>query len=111
MGRSPIDTPTRSYSESVKADRANLKHDLHFVNQMLNTWDFIGVADEVDDEYNCLVPTLTRLLVADADSAEIVRYLRNEINDHFGMKDLVKQRDIEEFVALLGTRWHARHDV
>ena len=35
---------------------------MQFVNEKLNQWDFIGVADAVSDEYECLAGPITRML-------------------------------------------------
>lgn len=52
---------------------------------LLNQWDPIGVAELLDDEYDCLiVPLLTRL-GAGADQAVISKFLWYELEDHFGM--------------------------
>ncbi len=52
---------------------------------LLNQWDPVGVADLVDDEYECLiVPLLTRL-GAGAGRAEVSEFLWTELEGHFGL--------------------------
>jgi hypothetical protein len=51
-------------------------------------WDPIGVMSEPAwprDEYDCLVGPLLTLLVSGASEEEIARYLRKEIDEHFGL--------------------------
>ncbi|MDT7804785.1 MAG: hypothetical protein QOI78_8218 [Actinomycetota bacterium] len=57
------------------------------VRYLLNRWDPIGVADEVDDEYDCLVAPLLSRLAAGAGRAEIGEFLWYELTDHFGLSD------------------------
>ncbi|OSZ57002.1 hypothetical protein OQI_29805 [Streptomyces pharetrae CZA14] len=55
------------------------------LRHLLNEWDPIGVADVVQDEYDCLLPPLLRLLGGGADQAGIGDFLRHELEDHFGL--------------------------
>jgi len=51
-------------------------------------WDTIGVMGDTDwprDEYDCLVGPLLTLLHSEASTEEIARYLRKEIDEHFGL--------------------------
>ena len=51
-------------------------------------WDPIGVMDDPDwprDEYDCLMGPLLTLLDSGASKEEIARYLRKEIDEHFGL--------------------------
>jgi hypothetical protein len=71
---------------SQAAGKATPDH--QFVNDLLNEWDFIGVADlleDGDDEYTCLVGPLLRLLRDGAGPAELVAYLDHELPEHFGL--------------------------
>ncbi|MYT30385.1 MULTISPECIES: hypothetical protein [unclassified Streptomyces] len=55
------------------------------LRRLLNEWDPIGVADEVQDEYDCMVGPLFRRLHDGADQAEIGEFLRHELEVHFGL--------------------------
>jgi hypothetical protein len=59
------------------------------LRDLLNEWDFIGVADPVTntDEYDCMLRPLLRKLAAGKDAQNIARWLRQEIEQHFGMSD------------------------
>jgi hypothetical protein len=51
-------------------------------------WDPLGVMGDSDwprDEYDCLVGPLLKLLDSGASKEEIARYLRKEIDEHFGL--------------------------
>lgn len=51
-------------------------------------WDPIGVMDDPNsprDEYDCLVGPLLTLLDSGASKEEIARYLRKEVDEHFGL--------------------------
>ena len=56
---------------------------------LMCTWDPIGVMrfrDWPRDEYDCLVGPLLTLLVRGATEREITQYLRDEIDQHFGLE-------------------------
>ncbi|MFE4633032.1 hypothetical protein ACFRJ1_06590 [Streptomyces sp. NPDC056773] len=55
---------------------------------LLNEWDPIGVADEVRDEYDCLLAPLLGRLREGADQAQIEVLLRHELEEHFGLDPL-----------------------
>jgi hypothetical protein len=72
------------------------------LRDLLNEWEPIGVADEVQDEYDCmLTPLLTRLRRG-ADQAEIGEFLRYELEDHFGLTPLPSE---PEAMAAKVTSW------
>ncbi|MFI1932498.1 hypothetical protein [Streptomyces sp. NPDC020330] len=58
------------------------------LRRLLNEWDPIGVADEVRDEYDCMLVPLLHLLRRGAGQAEIGEFLRHELEDHFGLAPL-----------------------
>jgi hypothetical protein len=66
------------WSPSVEND---LRH-------LLNEWDPIGVADEVQDEYDCMLAPMLQRLRGGADETEIGAFLRNEVEEHFGLDPL-----------------------
>ncbi len=55
------------------------------LRRLLNEWDPIGVADEVPDEYDCMLAPLLGRLRSGADRAEIAAFLRTELVEHFGL--------------------------
>ncbi|MEV2245477.1 hypothetical protein [Streptomyces sp. NPDC049970] len=60
----------------------------HGLRQLLHEWDPIGVADDVHDEYDCMLAPLLQQLRDGADQAEIGDYLRHELEDHIGLDPL-----------------------
>ncbi|OEJ36440.1 hypothetical protein BGK72_37610 [Streptomyces agglomeratus] len=48
---------------------------------LLNEWDPIGVADDVQDEYDCLLALLLQRLRGSANQREIGEFLRHELED------------------------------
>ncbi|MFJ6380843.1 hypothetical protein ACIQI7_12715 [Kitasatospora sp. NPDC092039] len=58
------------------------------LRQLLDEWDPIGVADEVRDEYDCMLAPLLQRLRGGADQVEIGALLRQELEDHFGLDPL-----------------------
>ncbi|MFC8509528.1 hypothetical protein ACFU3J_06570 [Streptomyces sp. NPDC057411] len=58
------------------------------LRQLLNEWDPIGVADEVQDEYDCMLAPLLQRLRSGADEAEIDKFLRQGLEEHFGLDPL-----------------------
>ncbi|GAA2399617.1 hypothetical protein GCM10010420_27640 [Streptomyces glaucosporus] len=55
------------------------------LRRLLNEWDPIGVADEVRDEYDCLLAPLLRRLRDGAEQTEIGEFLRHELETHFAL--------------------------
>ena len=73
--------------------------DLRF---LLNEWDPIGVADLVQDEYDCLIgPILTRL-TRGAEPAEVREFLWHELKEHFGLSH---PYDVDGMAARLTAWW------
>ncbi|AVV46551.1 hypothetical protein PYK79_23370 [Streptomyces sp. ID05-04B] len=58
------------------------------LRHLLNEWDPIGVADDVQDEYDCMLAPLLQRLRAGADRTEIGDFLKHELEDHFGVDPL-----------------------
>ncbi|MFE7210006.1 hypothetical protein ACFY0A_24945 [Streptomyces sp. NPDC001698] len=58
------------------------------LRRLLNEWDPIGVADLVQDEYDCMLAPLLGRLCGGASQTEIVEFLRHELEDHFGLDPL-----------------------
>jgi hypothetical protein len=58
------------------------------LRHLLNEWDPIGVADDVQDEYDCMLAPLLKRLRSGADRSEISEFLRHELEDHFGLDAL-----------------------
>jgi hypothetical protein len=68
-------------------------------------WDPIGVMSDPDwprDEYDCLLGPVLTLLAQGASEEKIERYLRKEIDDHFGLSP--DNYDLTE-VAMRLRRW------
>jgi hypothetical protein len=61
------------------------------LRRLLNEWDPIGIADEVRDEYDCMLAPLLQRLRSGAGRTEIGEFLRHELEDHFGL-DIRGQR-------------------
>lgn len=55
------------------------------LRDLLNQWDPIGVADIVNDEYDCLLAPLLHRLAAHASRTQISEYLWYELQHHFGL--------------------------
>lgn len=68
------------------------------LNALLFEWDPIGVGpDGPADEYECLAGPLMRLLESGATQPQIVAYVKNELDDHFGLD--VNNYDLEAVAA------------
>lgn len=61
------------------------------LRHLLNEWDPIGVADDVQDEYDCMLAPLLQRLRRGSDRAEIGEFLRHELEDHFGLSPLLSE--------------------
>ncbi|HET6858446.1 MAG TPA: hypothetical protein VFH94_15320 [Streptomyces sp.] len=60
---------------------------------LLNEWDPIGVADDVPDEYDCLLAPLLQRLRLGHNQADIGQFLRRELVEHFGLDPLGLRHD------------------
>lgn len=58
------------------------------LRHLLNEWDPIGVADDVQDEYDCMLAPLLQRLRGGAGQSDIDVFLRRELEDHFGLDPL-----------------------
>ncbi|QIS12757.1 hypothetical protein [Nocardia arthritidis] len=74
---------------------------------LLNEWDPIGVADMVDDEYDCLLAPLLSRLNAGAGRAEISEFLWRELEDHFGLSP--ELHAVDPMADRLVAWWAAAH--
>ncbi|MFF7967299.1 hypothetical protein ACFZC3_18370 [Streptomyces sp. NPDC007903] len=55
------------------------------LRRLLNEWDPLDVAEDVQDEYDCMVGHLLLLLRTGSDQARIAGFLRTDLTDHFGL--------------------------
>ncbi|MFD0139688.1 hypothetical protein ACFVIL_37985 [Streptomyces sp. NPDC127159] len=55
------------------------------LRMLLNEWDPIGVADLVQDEYDCLISPILSRLTRGAERAEMREFLWHELTEHFGL--------------------------
>ncbi|MFE5209279.1 hypothetical protein [Streptomyces sp. NPDC056600] len=74
--------PSRRRAGAARPATRALEDDLR---RLLNEWDPIGVADEVADEYDCMLGPLLRRLGGGAGPLEIRGFLRDELEQHFGL--------------------------
>ncbi|MFD3492656.1 hypothetical protein ACFWWB_19170 [Streptomyces sp. NPDC058690] len=58
------------------------------LRHLLNEWDPVGVADDVQDEYDCMLFPLLQRLGSGASRTEIGEFLQHELEDHFGLDPL-----------------------
>ncbi|WP_338897268.1 hypothetical protein WBG99_17935 [Streptomyces sp. TG1A-60] len=70
---------------------------------LLNEWDPIGVADDVQDEYDCLIAPLLTRLHAGAGRAAIGEFLGSELEDHFGLDP--QPQEVDQLADKLVAWW------
>jgi hypothetical protein len=63
------------------------------LRRLLNEWDPIGVAEIVQDEYECMLAPILSRLVAGADRAQISEFLGHELEHHFGLDPAPRETD------------------
>lgn len=73
------------------------------LRHLLNDGDPIGVADEVQDEYDCMLTPLLRRLRGGVGQTEISEFLWHELEDHFGLTPLPSEP--EAMAARLMSWW------
>ena len=54
------------------------------IRKHLNEWD--PLPGSPDDEYDCLIPQLYAMLSSGVDTAEVERYITDELRNHFGIE-------------------------
>jgi hypothetical protein len=69
------------------------------IREILNEWDFLGSADVVDDEYDCMISPLTAMLLKGSSKEELESFLRKALAEHFGMEHYSLSSDLRS-VAL-----------
>ncbi|MFF9376149.1 hypothetical protein ACF1BB_16540 [Streptomyces griseoluteus] len=55
------------------------------LRRLLNEWDPLDVAEDVQDEYDCMLGQLFLLLRTGADQQRIDGFLREDLTHHFGL--------------------------
>lgn len=75
------------------------------LRHLLDEWDPIGVADTVQDEYDCMLVPLLQRLRGGAGQAEIGEFLRHELEGHFGLTPLPSEP--EAMAARVMSWWTA----
>ncbi|MEU5217188.1 hypothetical protein AB0G79_13450 [Streptomyces sp. NPDC020807] len=83
--------------------RSELRSAERGLRALLNTWDPIGVADEVRDEYDCMIGPLLAMLRGGADPTAIAAFLRRDMEDHFGLG--CTESEAEAVTARLTSWW------
>ncbi|MFD8809259.1 hypothetical protein, partial [Streptomyces sp. NPDC059597] len=63
------------------------------LRRLLNEWDPIAVAEDVQDEYDCMLAPLLQRLRSGAVQTEIGEFLRHELEEHFGLDSLGMRPD------------------
>lgn len=77
------------------------------LRNLLNQWDPIGVADIVNDEYDCLLVPLQQQLAATPSRAQIREYLWWQLEDHFGLDPALEDLDeIADRLLAVASRWN-----
>lgn len=80
------------------------------LNQLLNTWDFIGVLPfkgGPKDEYDCLITPIFSLMRKGADSDKLTSFLSKELNDHFGID--YKSDELDQIVKKITEWWNSKY--
>lgn len=68
------------------------------LRDLLNDWDPIGVVSwGIDDEYDCLLPLIVARLDRGDGVDELTRFLRAELEDHFGLDVPPQDERIDRF--------------
>ncbi|MFF9483538.1 hypothetical protein [Streptomyces sp. NPDC014676] len=76
------------------------------LRRLLNEWDPIGVADSVEDEYDCLIAPLLDRLRSGAGRAGPRDFLHHELTGHFGLS---RPYDVDGQAVRLVAWWTSTH--
>ena len=72
----------------------DLQHAPANLRFLLNEWDPIGVADLVQDEYDCLIAPVLKVLISGGGRAGVSELLWYELEDHFGLDPVACEVDL-----------------
>jgi len=79
-----------------RLEKADMRQRGRELRALLNEWNPIGIRlGAADDEYDCLLWPLMRLLEQGSTGDAIVTYLTSELRDHFGLSP--NERGTAEF--------------
>lgn len=77
----PVRFERKTYTKLISS--ALFEFEIKELRQILNEIDFIGVADEVNDEYDCMISDILTILRDNGDEKKIRHYLKKELKSHF----------------------------
>jgi len=79
---------------------------------LLDRWDPVGVYDQALDsppgEYDCLIGPVLSRLVRNVGRADLSEFLRNEVENHFGLDPVEARTDLFADSLLA---WYSAKDV
>jgi hypothetical protein len=78
------------------------------LRRVLNAWDPIGVADAVNDGYDCVVGPLLHHLHDGARADKIADFLWRELRDRFGLDPV--RYDVDTLADHVVAWWVAAHE-
>ncbi len=87
------------------SQRREIKRLPSAVSTFIRDWDPLDLGDGTSDEYDCLAPQLTSLLVRDATAEELASFLVVELRDHH---ECEIDRGFVRLFARDLVNWHAR---
>jgi hypothetical protein len=77
-------------------DKKEAKKLMDEVRHIINEWDFLAAAAlGVNDEYDCLVASLTSLIAKRADRATLRDFIEKDLADHFGVQNAYSKDNLE----------------
>jgi hypothetical protein len=87
----------------MDSERRLTERDLSGLRVVLNEWDPIGVigadSDGPEDEYDCLRWPLVSRFQRGASRTEVANFLREELQDHFGLNGSVSDETIDRLFS------------
>jgi len=90
---------------AVRRRHRSHRHAATGLNDLLNAWDPIGVAESVSDEYSMYLGGLVALLADGADEAGIAEELTRIVTDRMGLR-VDSKREREHAAAMVS--WYRR---
>ncbi|WP_328387422.1 hypothetical protein [Nocardia sp. NBC_00416] len=105
------DHPVHGGTVRVIRTHVSAAPDWRGLQRLLNEWDPIGVEPELggpDDEYDCLLAPMLRLLSGGAGKQEIGSFLRAELSGYFGLDPSRSQP--EKFATRVLDWWSVERD-
>ncbi len=90
-------------------DKKDIKIQQKELREILNQWDVLGVASEVDDEYDDIRDTLISKLNNRSSSVDIKKIIEDEIHGSYGLEPNPRRNDDIDKYSNIIFEWYKKY--